>query len=208
MIITKINMKKQPLFSDRELILTAIMCFGLACLLNCTKRIWKHLVWPQRQPGREGTGGPAPGPAGARCSPARRSHLGVGVHAIDEIVHLRGSPSSCSSRRLGSANRIRTVMKRVTPSKSTARRKLLFTEDRARGSLRPPGTGPGYWAGTSLWHSWSPRGRPQGSSTRRGRRLSLFLASEPCLGPAAPSMDVAGLGRRSGLRPPTTGLGW
>ena len=35
------------------------------------------------QKGRRGGGVPAPGP------PPRRSHLGIGVHAVDEIVHLR-----------------------------------------------------------------------------------------------------------------------
>lgn len=39
-------------------------------------------------------------------------------------------------------------MKRVTPSKSTARRKLLFTEDRARGSLETTR----YWPWVLGWH--------------------------------------------------------
>lgn len=33
--------------------------------------------------------GPGPGPAKRGARLARRSHLGVGIHAVDEIVHLR-----------------------------------------------------------------------------------------------------------------------
>lgn len=97
-------------------------------------------------------------------------------------------------------------MKKVTPSKSTARRKLLFTETRP-GLLQAtsvPALGTGL-AQVCGWHLGVPG--VAGSSTRRGRRLSLFWH----LSRAWPwaGMDVAGLGRVVGLRPPPPrGLGW
>lgn len=35
----------------------------MARLVNCTKRIWKHLVWPQRQHGRRGRAQPQARPS-------------------------------------------------------------------------------------------------------------------------------------------------